>query len=267
MLIDTHSHLNFDAFNSDLEDVLARAKEARVGKIIIPGAKLDSSKRAVEIAGKYDQCFVAIGIHPHHLDELTIRGETEIRTTLTTLLTKKVVAIGEIGMDAHVYRGYPPITEELLLQQEHLLTLQLTLAYENTLPVILHCRDIQDRFITILKKFKESHPDLKGVWHCFDGEQNHLQAALSMGLYIGFDGNVTYPANEHLRSLVLAAPVDRLLLETDAPYLTPIPYRSQRNEPAHLIETARFIAKIRGMDSEKIARITTENALRLFSLT
>ncbi len=266
MFIDTHAHLNFKAFNKDLDEVINRAKNAGIGKIIIPGAKIDSSKKAIEIAQKYDSCFAAIGIHPHHVNEYTsLIYSNEVKTIKDNLESfareEKVVAMGEIGLDYHEYKGYPLITSENKKQQQELLLTQIEIAQENNLPIIFHCRDAYDDQLDIIKDLK-----ITGVFHCFGGEKKHLQKVLDLGFYIGFDGNITYLENKNLQGLVKYTPIDRILLETDSPYLTPLPYRGQRNEPIYLTYIASFVAQIHKISKEKVAEITTQNALKIFAL-
>ncbi len=262
MYVDTHAHLNFKAFKKDLEEVIDRAKKSGIEKIIIPGAKINSSKRAVEISQNYESCFAAVGIHPHHTDEFLKLGRSAVEEELKKLIAKqKVVAVGEIGLDYHEYKGYPPITPETKKRQKELLQLQIEIAIKFNLPVIFHCREAQDDQLDMIKGYK-----LTGVFHCFGGEKKHLEKVLEMGFYVGFDGNITYPENKNLRDLVKFAPIDRILLETDSPFLTPIPFRGQRNEPAYLTNTASLIAQIHKISLEKVSEITTQNAMKLFVL-
>ncbi len=272
MFIDTHAHLNFKAFNKDLEEVVNRAKEAGVEKIIIPGAKIDSSQMAVEIARKYDECFAAVGIHPHHVADSVQLGKSTVEKKLREILKKvqddKIVAIGEIGLDYHEYKGYPPINDEVKSQQKELLILQINIAQEYNLPIIFHCRDAHDDQLELIDNhIKSTDKQITGVFHCFGGGKEHLEKVLSLDFYIGFDGNITYPENKNLHGLVRFTPIDRLLLETDSPYLTPLPYRGQRNEPAYLTHTASFVTQIHKITLEKVAEITTINALKLFRLS
>lgn len=264
MLIDTHAHLNFKAFKKDLDEVISRAKEVDIGKIIIPGAKINSSAKAVEIAQKYDSCFAAVGIHPHHLEEFIHAGKVHIRNELKKLIkNKKVVAIGEIGLDYHKHKDYPPVSEENKNRQKELLVLQINEAQKANLPVIFHCRDAYHDQLELINNYRSR---MTGVFHCFGGEKKHLEEILSLGFYVGFDGNITYPENKMLQDLVKFTPLDRLLLETDAPFLTPLPFRGQRNEPAYLTHTASFVSRLRKISLQKLTRITTDNALKLFRL-
>jgi TatD DNase family protein len=266
MFIDTHCHLNFQAFEKDLHEVIQRAKEKNIGKIIIPGAKLDSSKKAFEIAQKYPDCFAAIGIHPHHIDEYKKNGPKKILDAFAPLLrNKKVVALGETGLDYHTYKNCPSISSEDKKNQKELFLLHLTIAHKYNFPVIIHCRDAQQDMLEILTEFTKQCV-LRGVMHCFDGDGNYLKQILSLGLFVGFDGNSTYPDNIHLQQRIQETPLDKMLLETDAPYLTPIPHRGTRNDPSFIIHTAAFISSLLHKPLEYIAKTTTENASVLFQL-
>ena len=293
MLIDTHCHLNFQAFAKDLDDVVRRAQEAGVEKIIIPGTDLASSKQAVEIAQTYATCYAAVGIHPHHAKDPDLALNDDLRQQLKELLTQpKVVAVGEIGLDYHVYKNTKyentHITKEYQLKQKQLLELQLELAVIHKLPVILHCRDAHDDMIQTISAFAEATADksslgqqisrkhsppnnyikpaqvLPGVWHCFGGSTPQLQLIITMGYYVGFDGNITYSSD--YSALVAATPLDRLLLETDSPFLIPVPYRGKRNEPGYLPYIAQTVAKYQTTPLSEVIHLSTNNALRLFRL-
>ncbi|MCJ7739838.1 TatD family hydrolase [Candidatus Microgenomates bacterium] len=263
MFIDTHCHLNFKSYKKDLPEVIKRATDNKIDKIIIPGAKLDTSRKAIEIAQQYGDCFAAVGIHPHHADLLSAADNaSDLKNLLTGLIIQpKVVAVGEIGLDYYQYKDCPAIDEETKKRQKELFLLQLELAQENNLPVILHCREAFDDLLNVLKD-----KNISGVFHCFSGNKQQLAEVLEMGFYLGFDGNITYPQNQHLRQLVESAPFDKLLLETDAPFLTPVPQRGNRNEPAFLVYTAQTVAEIKKTALDKVMEITCSNALKLFRL-
>ncbi|KKS98209.1 MAG: sec-independent protein translocase protein, TatD DNase family protein [Candidatus Gottesmanbacteria bacterium GW2011_GWA2_43_14] len=272
MFIDSHCHLNFKAFKKDLDQVLKTARDAGVSEIIIPGAKIDSSRKAIEIADKYTGTYAATGIHPHHAAEF---GEylnnnqkiAELKEKLKDLaVRKKTVAIGEIGLDHYQYSNYPPIAQDLRQLQLKLFGLQLDLAVELRKPVILHCRQAHEVMLGFLEKFLIDNR-LSGVFHCFDGTPAQLEKVLSLGFYAGFDGNITYPDNFRLVETMSKTPLERLLLETDSPFLTPEPFRGSRNTPANLIHTAQFIAASLKMPVERLARLTSANAVQLFNLS
>ncbi|OGG00168.1 hypothetical protein A2Y99_02410 [Candidatus Gottesmanbacteria bacterium RBG_13_37_7] len=269
MFIDTHAHLNFKTFNKDLNEVISRAEKKGVEKIIIPGADFDSSKKAVEISQNFPSCFSSIGIHPHHAQELSdLLLQNEIKQIEDKLLPlckqKKVIAVGEAGLDYFTYKNHLPLTDQKIKIQKELFLLQLNLAQKNNLPLILHCREAHDDLLKLLTQFNKKR--LSGVFHCFGGDKNHLRQVLEMGLYIGFDGNITYPENIKLQNLVELTPLNRILIETDSPFLTPIPFRGQRNEPSNLPYIAQIIARIKNIDLDQIGKNTALNAIRLFGL-
>lgn len=259
MLIDTHCHLNFEAFEKDLDEVVQRAKKEGVEKIIIPGAKIDSSKKAVELAQKYDDCYAAVGIHPHHASK-----NQEIKNLLLTLAKQnKVVAIGECGLDYYAYQrtvyDQYKITPEIKNQQKELLKIHLEVAIDLGLPVILHCREAFMDMLPIV-------PRCPGVFHCFSGTKDDLKQILEMGFYVGFDGNITFKNAKSLQELVKQTPLDRILSETDAPYLTPEPHRGERNEPKNVKIVASKIAQIKGISLEEVEKQITYNAQSLFNI-
>lgn len=267
MLIDTHCHLNFKAFNKDLAEVIQRAECKGVNKIIIPGAKIISSQKAVDIAHKYPSCFAAVGIHPHHSSDLNRLGKDSVIWELETLIkSRKVKAVGEIGLDYYRYKGSEEITAKDKELQKKLFLIQLDLSVKYHLPVIIHCREAFDDLMESLKDYKNKSPGLKGVFHCFSGNSGHLKTILDLGFYVGYDGNITYEENSGLRDMVKLTPPDRLVLETDAPFLTPVPFRGMRNEPAYITQTLSAVARIYSKDITEIAEITARNASNLFCL-
>lgn len=271
MLIDTHCHLNFQAFENDIEEVINSAKKDGVEKIIIPGAKIDSSEKAIAIANKHDGCYAAIGIHPHHIydyyDTSSYHSKNEeIKKLLLGLANKnKVIAIGECGLDYFEYQKsvHPEniITPQIKEQQKELLKIHLEVAIECNLPVILHCREA---FVDMLPIVEEHNKVLRGVFHCFGGSEKDLEKVLAMGFYVGFDGNITFKNADNLRFLVKLSPLDKILIETDSPYLTPEPYRGKRNEPKNVKIVAQCIAQIKNISQEEVEKETTINAVNLF---
>lgn len=271
MLIDTHCHLNFKAFKKDLDQILDRAKAKGVTKIIIPGAKLDSSQEAVRISQLYPACFAAVGIHPHHAEEFTEEKSEKLNQAklkkLTPLLKgKKTVAVGEIGLDRYQYKDRPPLAKSDIEGQTALFTCQLDLAVKFNLPVIIHSRQAMDDVIAIIENYIKRGKSIHGVFHCFEGNENHLNKAINLGFYVGFDGNITYEENDKLRSLVKYAPLNRILIETDAPFLTPVPFRYTRNEPSYLPLIAQIIADIHKRTKQDVAYTTVTNARKLFKV-
>lgn len=251
-----------------MDNTLWKAREAGVAKIIVPGADLETSRRAVELARSYETIYAAVGIHPHHAFQFK-SAKLKVKSELKKLAQRnKVVAIGECGLDYYPYEKTKEedyqVNNELKKKQKELFLLQLELAKELKLPVIFHCREAHDDMKKSLKvsKFK----GLKGVFHCFSGDKKFLQWVLKQGFYVGFDGNITY--QEALQKIVKITPLKRVVLETDAPFLIPEPLRGRKIFPNHPENTkiiAEAVAKIRNDSFSKIARQTTKNAERLFN--
>lgn len=254
MLIDTHCHLDFPEFNQDRSDVIDRAQKAGVGYIINIGSSIDGSKRSLELAKENPMIYATIGIHPHYAK--AVGGE--VPDELKALAREdKVVAIGEVGLD--YYRNLSP--KEL---QARLFVNFINLARENNLPIIIHTREAHQDTLDILKReFKDR---IRGVMHCFSADEEYLKECLKMGLYISFTCNLTFKNAKNLRNLAGKAPIERLLLETDAPFLAPQEYRGKRNEPSYLTYLVKELARIHGLSEDDIARITTYNAKMLFGL-
>lgn len=304
MLIDSHCHLNFKAFKKDVDEVVGRAKRAGVEKMIVIGADLKSSQKAVELAQKYKGLFASVGIHPHHVKALDnkdlgktktrpqelhsachpefisgsdkipkqVRNDIEnIKFELINLTkNKKVVAIGETGLDYHIYKnskyGQIKLTEKIRDLQKKIFKLHLELAEQLNLPLIIHCRQAFDDLLDILA-LKADVLKRKGVLHCFEGNRDHLCQVLDWEFFVGFDGNITYPKNDQLRDLITETPIERLLLETDSPFLTPQPLRGARNEPKNLKFIAQEIAHLKKISLKEVALETTANADSLFRLS
>ncbi|NLY89048.1 MAG: TatD family hydrolase [Firmicutes bacterium] len=248
---DTHCHLNDDAYHDDLEEVIGRARQQGVGYILVPGYDLPSSVRAVELARQYEGVFAAVGVHPH--DAVTYNPEVE-KELRRLLAEEKVVAVGEIGLDYH-YNHSPRERQQEIFRR------QLALAEAADLPVIIHNRESHNDLFRLLQAAGENH---RGVLHAYSGSKEMLRDFLALGLYISVGGPVTFKNARKLPEVVKAIPTCRLVLETDAPYLTPHPYRGRRNEPAYLVHTAGRVAEITGVSWEELAVSTTENAFRLF---
>ncbi len=255
VLVDTHCHLNLDEFGKDLDDVIKRAREAGVKRIIVPGIDPESSKKAVSLAVQYDDVFAAVGIHPHYADKATSRDIEYIRQLATE--NDKVVAVGEIGLDN--YRKYSDPEK-----QKYLFTRLLNVACELDLPVIVHSREASGDVLEVLKSAKREF--LKGVMHCFSGSDNFLRDVMSLGMLVSFAGNITFPKAVSLRESARLAGIEKILLETDAPYLTAEKYRGKRNEPAFVECLTEVYGDIFKMDPERAASITSSNADELFRL-
>lgn len=263
-MIDTHCHLNFEAFKKDSNEAIKRFSLAGGKGLICVGAKVDSSRVACQLSQAHDICFAAVGIHPHHgASTFDLEGDVEEISRLTA--QKKVVAVGEIGLDTYQYKNHPSITPEILKKQTTLFEKQIAVAVTSKLPLIIHGREAYTEVIEIIKK-AQTRQTLRGVFHCFDGQAEHLQEVLACGFYVGFDGNVTYPANDRLRDLIRMAPLTRILTETDAPYLTPQAFRGTRNEPAYITEVVKTIAAVKNVSYEEVVSETSANAKSLFKI-
>ena len=251
MLVDTHCHLDFPEFDTDRDAVLQRAKDAGIGYIVNIGSSLQGSKKSLELAQQYGCIFAAAGIHPHEADSFDDHTLQEIKELLKQ---PKVVAVGEIGLD--YFKNYS--------RQENQKTVfksLINLAQEFNLPLVIHTRQAQDDTLKLLKKAGAA----KAVVHCFSGDEVFLKECLSLGFFISFTCNITYKKCDRLRDIVEIAPLERLLLETDAPFLPPEGMRGKRNEPAAVLKLAEEIAGIKQISPEEVARITTQNAKTFFN--
>ena len=256
MYFDTHAHLDEQEFDADRGEVIARARQAGVEAIVCPAVSADSAEAVVRIAEEHD-LFAAVGIHPNSTAEVA-PGDWD--RVIALVGHPRVVALGETGLDR--YRDFAPLG----LQQEYL-DRHLRLAQDRDLPVILHCRDAAAELMPMLRAAAAQGP-LRGVMHAFSGDAALAAECLALGLYISFAGNVTYSNKkfEPLRAAVPSLPDDRLLIETDSPYLVPQIFRGKehRNEPAHVVHTAAVLARLRGVPVNRLAALTTANARRLF---
>jgi TatD DNase family protein len=251
-LIDTHAHLDDRAFDRDRPALIARLHADGVGAVTV-GASLESSREAVRLAERHRSIWATVGVHPHGAKYVSPGVLRELEELAKS---PRVVAIGEIGLD--YYRDLSPRDIQRTVFAE-----QLELAKKLGLPVVLHNRESTDDLVAILRQAGKSH---RGVVHSFLGDAALAETFLALGLYLGVGGPLTYPANEALRDAVRRAPLDRLVFETDCPYLTPVPYRGKRNEPAYIEFVAAEIARLRDISIDEVARQTTANALALFSL-
>ena len=251
-LIDTHCHLDFPEYDSDREEVIERGREKGVYCAINIGSSIEGSYKSVELSRKYDYFYSAVGIHPHEADK-TKKDDIGIIRGLAK--EDKVVAIGEIGLDYFKHFSKPENQLPLFLSQ-------IDLAKELNLPLVVHTREAQADTLRILS---EAIP-VKVLVHCFSGESDFLSKCLDLGFYISFTCNITYKKAESLREMVKHTPLDRLMLETDAPYLSPEGSRGKRNEPMQVRYLAEFVASLKGVSLEEIAAKTTDNAVSFFNL-
>ena len=255
-LIDTHTHLDFSEFDGDRERVIERALAAGVRAIVNVGADVASSQAAVALAEAYPQVYAAVGVHPHDAKTVTKEVLGELRALASH---PKVVAIGEIGLD--FYRDLSPRD-----QQRQAFEQQLALAREAGKPVVIHDRQAHQEVMATLHRWAEGSHKPVGVLHCFSGDLAMAQQAIELGFYISVAGPVTFENARRLRELVRQLPLEKLLVETDCPYLTPHPHRGKRNEPAYVKLVAQEVARTKGSSLEEVAHITSDNAQILFSL-
>ncbi|MDI6890931.1 MAG: YchF/TatD family DNA exonuclease [Thermodesulfovibrionales bacterium] len=252
-MIDTHCHLEMDEFNQDREEVIKRAKDAGIEAIITIGSDLESNIGGLELSERYDFIFATVGIHPHDAKDFS---EDIYRKLKEWASKEKVVAIGETGLDYHYENSPREIQRDVFKRQ-------LTLAKETGLPVVIHSREAKKDTLDIIRESGIN----KGVLHCFSGDMDMAEKAMAMGFHISIAGPVTFKNARRPKEIVKTIPDDYLLIETDAPYLAPEPFRGKRNEPSYLIYTAKIIAELRGINIEDLARITTLNAKRLFGIS
>ncbi|MDD2851761.1 MAG: YchF/TatD family DNA exonuclease [Desulfuromonadaceae bacterium] len=253
VLIDSHAHIYYRDYAADFDDMLKRAEDAGVSAIIVVGTDIESSRESVELAEKYPQLYATVGIHPHDAARVSDTCYDIIRDLAVS--SPKVVAIGEIGLDFYRDRS-PRDLQELVFRRF------LRMAAELDKPVIIHDRDAHERIMPILR---EEVPR-KGVLHCFSGDTAMASEATKLGFYISIPGTITFPSNQSLRDVVSAISIDRMLVETDCPYLTPAPHRGTRNEPAYVRLAAEKLAEVKGLSFADVARITTKNAGNLFGI-
>ena len=253
-LIDSHCHLDMESCQDDIDNLIGSARQCQVDTIITIGIDLASSQRAVELAKHYPQVYASVGIHPHSAED----GSDAVYQQLQKLAAaKKVVAYGEIGLD--YAKQYAPVE-----RQRDEFARQLNLAKELNLPIIIHDRDAHEDTLHIIQ---EQGPfPAGGVMHCFSGNMSFAHQVLGLGLYISIPGIVTFKNAADLQKVAQEMPLDRMLLETDGPFLTPVPFRGKRNRPEYLLYTAAMVAELRGITIDQLAWQTSQNTKKLFSL-
>ena len=252
VITDTHSHLFWERFDEDREEVISRAKEAGVERMLVVGTTLETSKSSFELAARHEGLFPTAGVHPHDVQE----PDDAIREEIATLCAlPECVAVGETGLD--YFREYSPHEAQRDWFRWH-----LELARLLDKPAIVHCRAAHEDTMQILGEF----PGVRAVMHCYAMGEEELSPYLEMGHYISFSGVVTYPKNDGNRAAAKAVPADRLLVETDCPFLAPQAHRGKRNEPAFVAATLEVVADLRGVPAEELATQTSKNAAELFSL-
>ena len=252
MLFDTHAHLNDPAFDEDRAELLDTFRDARVGLVLNAGCSLESSKDCIALAERYPWIYASVGTHPDSADEVS---EEVLEAYRQMCRHEKVKAIGEIGLDYY----YETIPRDV---QQRAFRMQMRLAQELDMPVIVHERNAHDDGMTIVKEF----PKVKGVFHCYSGSAEMARQLVNMGWYIGFTGVLTCKNARKAVETAQRIPLERIVLETDCPFMAPEPYRGKRNHPGYLMQMALKLAQIREMDVEDVIRATTENAKRLYRI-
>ena len=253
MLFDTHAHLDDQAFDQDRQALLSALPEQGLQLVMNPGCSLASSRNACQLARQYPYLYAAVGSHPDAADEVTDETLEQYRQLCRD--NPKVKAIGEIGLDYH----YEDIPRQV---QQQAFRLQMALAQELGLPVIVHEREAHQDGMTILREF----PQVKGVFHCYSGSLDMAKQLVDLGWYIGFTGVLTFKNAKKALEVASALPLDRIVLETDCPYMSPEPYRGKRNDPTRLIYMAQKLAQLRGLPQEEVEAITLENGKRLYGI-
>ncbi len=263
-LVDTHAHLTDERFHDDLDAVVQRAAEAGVGTIITLATELDECEAVLKLAERFPSVFAAVGVHPHH----AVTSPDDVTDALAEFAKHpKVVAIGEAGMDYHYLpsrmQQRPDLDAPTNASQRRVFAQQLELAARLDKPIVVHLRECADDLLELVTSYRGR---LRGVFHCFSEDADVARRVVELGFHISFSGMLTFKKNAALREVAAQLPADRVMVETDCPYMSPEPHRSKRCEPAFVIHTAAALAAAHGVPVEKVARQTTENAARLFRL-
>jgi TatD DNase family protein len=255
MLFDTHAHLNAIQYEEDIVEVIQRAKSERVTHIVVVGFDKDTIKRAMELTEQYEMIYAAVGWHP--VDAIDMKDE-DLEWIKELASHPKVVAIGEMGLDYYWDKSPKDIQKDVFRRQ-------IRLAKEVKLPIIIHNRDSTEDVVKILKE--ENAGEVGGIMHCFTGSLEVAKQCMDMNFYISFGGPVTFKNAKKPKEVATEIPLERLLIETDCPYLTPHPFRGKRNEPSYVKYIAEQIAELKGLSFEEVAKITSDNAKKLFGIT
>lgn len=257
--IDSHCHIDGEAFDADRDEIVERAKAAGVAAMLVVGTgdpHRGEVAKAVETAERYANVFASVGVHPH---DARLYDDAAEQTLISLVKSsEKVIAWGEIGLDFYYDHSPRDVQREIFRRQ-------IGIAGELNLPIIVHSRDADDETVEILTQ-ECSRPGFKGIMHCFGGTARMALELMEIGFLISFAGNVTFKKADNLRAAARVVPLEKLLIETDCPFLTPVPYRGKRNEPAYVVETAKFLAEFYGIALEKLADRTTRNFLDFFGL-
>lgn len=255
MLFDTHCHINDEAYEKDRETMLSRAFSEGVQYMMCPGTDVKTSAEVVALSHVYKQVYAAVGIHPEDAASATPEGFDQIREWIRT--EPKVVAIGEVGLDYH----WPEPSHDI---QKAVFIEQVKMAVELDIPIDIHDREAHGDTMDILRQYGQG---IRGVFHCYSGSLEMTEELLRMGFYFGFTGTTVFPNSKKLKKIAASLPMNRILIETDCPYLTPPPYRGKRNEPSYVQYVAEEIARLRDMSVAEVQRITLENGRRIFEIS
>lgn len=256
MLFDTHAHYDDKRFDEDRDEILSSMPKNGVGLILNPGCDIETSKKAIEYAEKYSHVYAAVGIHPEYIEEIELDSTIKELKTLA-LSSKRIKAIGEIGLDYYWIKE-----PELRAKQAELLRRQLALAKELDMPVIIHDREAHADTLKIVEEF----PEVKGVFHCYSGSTEMAQRLISLGYLISFTGVITYKNAKKAVEVVENIPLDKLMIETDSPYMSPEPFRGKRNSSLYVYRMAEAIADIKNIPLDEVINQTTENGKKLFNI-
>lgn len=255
MFIDSHAHLDDERFNEDRSELINSLKENKIDMVLNIGAELESSRASVQLANEYSQIYAVVGVHPHDAKDIPEDYLDQLRDLSRE---EKVLAIGEIGLDYYYDNSPREIQRKVFLEQ-------IKLAQELSLPVVIHTRDADQETFEIIKDAVQNG-GLKGVMHCYSGSAELAKEYLKLGFFISLGGPVTFKKARVPKEVAKIVPLDRLLIETDCPYLTPEPYRGKRNEPKYVAYTAEAIAEIKGISIEELAQATSRNVKELFDI-
>jgi TatD DNase family protein len=256
-LIDTHAHLQFKAYDDDRDEVIKRTSE-ELEAVVNVGTSIDATEKGIALAKEIKNFFAATGVHPHHVDQWDEKTASRLDTLVKN---EKVVAIGEIGLDNHFYKDYP---KPNITAQTEILHEQINLAVGHKKPVLFHCRNAYDELFGEIKNYKGK---IDGLMHCFMGSWEQAKKFLDMGLSISFSGNITYKKNDYIRDVAKKIPKDKILVETDAPFLPPEPHRGKRSEPIYVKIVATTLSNLKGWAQEETANITSQNAKNLLKIS
>jgi TatD DNase family protein len=269
MIIDSHAHLDMKDFDKDRDEVVERAQAAGIEAVINPGVDLESSQKSVELTNKYPSVYAAVGVQPEEIDQYFDGDQIkiDIRVELEKLAgNKKIVALGECGLDYKYIReksSSAKASEDLREKQKDIFRRQLGLAVLLDLPVIIHNREADEDILAEIERYKDTKK-LRGVFHCFTGTLGFARKVLALGFLVSLTGIITYPDAQELREVVKKVPLEKIMVETDSPFLSPQPHRGHRNEPSFVVEVVKEIAKIKNLTFGEVTAVTSENARKMF---